>query len=41
MIIWLDRKDSAKVKNLMAGRTSWENKIDCSIGLRTIMQQEM
>lgn len=37
MVTLVDKNDSVKVKNLLTGRVSWENKSNC-IGLRTVMQ---
>jgi hypothetical protein len=39
MVTLIDKNDSVKVKNLLTGRISWENKSNC-IGLRTMMQQD-
>ncbi len=40
MVVLVDRRDSVKVKNLMTGRISWENKSNC-LGLRTAMQENV
>jgi hypothetical protein len=37
MVTLVDKRDSIKVKNLMTGRVSWDNRSNC-IGLRTVMQ---